>query len=70
MHISYVIRNLLDAEETEKVIKEFEDPSTAQILNNNKVQVKFIYRGSVKHSLFMNVHSLCLVLFKLNNFHF
>ncbi|VDI45889.1 Hypothetical predicted protein [Mytilus galloprovincialis] len=34
-----VIRNLLDAEETEKVIKEFEDPSTAQILNNNKVQV-------------------------------
>lgn len=55
MHISYIIRNLLDAEETEKVIKQFEDPSTTQILNNNKVQVKFIYRGSVKYSMFMNV---------------
>ncbi|XP_076081959.1 L-proline trans-4-hydroxylase-like [Mytilus galloprovincialis] len=34
-----VIRNLLDVEEVDKVIKEFEDPSTAELLNNNKVKV-------------------------------
>ncbi|CAC5371496.1 unnamed protein product [Mytilus coruscus] len=33
------LRNLLDTEEVEKVIEEFEDPCTAQILNKNKVQV-------------------------------
>ncbi|CAG2190190.1 unnamed protein product [Mytilus edulis] len=31
--------NLLDVEEVDKVIKEFEDPSTAELLNNNKVKV-------------------------------
>ncbi|VDI23721.1 Hypothetical predicted protein [Mytilus galloprovincialis] len=34
-----VIRNVLDATEVEKLIKEFEDPSTSELLNNNQVQV-------------------------------
>ncbi|XP_076081852.1 L-proline trans-4-hydroxylase-like [Mytilus galloprovincialis] len=34
-----VIRNVLDATEVEKLIKEFKDPSTSELLNNNKVQV-------------------------------